>query len=248
MKARFLPAVLIAIGVGFLLYNLKIISFTPWDIFWPGLLILLGLTQLRALWRGPYSPRHNSGELVLWIALATLGFYMLLPRMGILVPSLPWQVIWPILLIAFGILKLLPGRGSRFRITKTSSFNEDLRYQSSFVGEIRRGPSDWVLDDLYIRQGIGSVSLDLTQAIIPQREIDLHISGYVGEAVLYLPPGLPFKAECSLSLGEITVLDRNETGSQKYVALQTADYDTAACKLNIKIHWKIGEVRIRQIN
>ena len=69
----------------------------------------------------------------------------------------------------------------------------------------------------------------------------------VGDASIYLPPGLPFKAECSLSLGEITVLDQNESGSGRHITTKSADYDTATRKVNIRVHWRIGEISIRQI-
>lgn len=125
-------------------------------------------------------------------------------------------------------------------------FDGDIHVKSSFIGEINRGPN-WVLDDLQLRQGIGSVNLDLTQAMIPNREVTLDVSGYIGEATIYLPPGLPFRAECSLSLGEITVLDHNESGSHKYVQMQSPDYETATQRVNIRVHWKIGEVSVHQI-
>lgn len=246
MNMPLIPAILIALGVGFLLHNLNILPFTPWALFWPALIIYFGLSQLRELKKRP-SSRQSSKELVFWLIITTLGFYLLLPRVGISVPSLPWKIIWPTLLIMLGVLKLFPGERPLFTFKKTSFSKQGPRYQSSFVGEIRRGPSNWVLDDLYVRQAIGSVSLDLTQAIIPDRKVELYVSGYIGDVAIYLPPGLPFKAECSLSLGDITVLEHNESGSQKYVATQTADYAQAGRKLDVQVHWKIGEVRIHQI-
>ena len=40
------PIILIGFGVGFLLYNLQVISFTPWQIVWPSLIIWLASSQL----------------------------------------------------------------------------------------------------------------------------------------------------------------------------------------------------------
>ncbi|HBN97315.1 MAG TPA: hypothetical protein DDZ66_13560, partial [Firmicutes bacterium] len=55
------------------------------------------------------------------------------------------------------------------------------------------------------------------------------------------------KAECSLRIGEITVLDHHESGTPRFVQTQSPDYDTATQKVNIRVHWKIGEISIRQI-
>ncbi|HHY10411.1 MAG TPA: cell wall-active antibiotics response protein [Firmicutes bacterium] len=246
MNLPLLPAVLIGLGVGFLLHNLNIISFTPWALLWPGLIIYVGLSQLRDLKRRP-SSGQSSKELVFWLIVTTLGFYLLLPRIGVLVPTLPWKIVWPALLIILGVLKLFPGKQPVFIFKKTGFTKQGPHYKSSFVGEIRKGPSNWVLDDLYVRQAIGSVSLDLTQAIIPEREVELYVSGYVGDVSIYLPPGLDFRAECSLGLGDLTVLEHNESGSQKYIVTETTGYAQAARRLNIQVHWKIGDVRVRQI-
>ena len=239
MDTKFFPVILIAFGVGFLLYNLGIIHFTPWDILWPTLLIWLGASQLRRIIKRGNASDDSAG-VALWLIVISVGFYLLLPTIGIPTPTLPRQVFWPLVLILIGVLKLLPGGRDMIK------FDGDVHVKSSLIAEINRGPN-WVLDDLQLRQGIGSVNLDLTQAMIPNREVTLDVSGYIGEATIYLPPGLPFRAECSLSLGEITVLDHNESGSHKYVQMQSPDYETATQRVNIRVHWKIGEVSVHQI-
>lgn len=244
---KWVPITLIGFGLGFLLYNLKIISFTPWAVLWPGLIIWLGASQLIQIKRRQRGAQ-DSWEIVLWLAVLTAGVYMLLPNIGISTPSIPWKMVWPVILIVLGVLTLFSGKPPFVKIHLTPGGKQRIGdYKSSFIGEFNRGPTNWVLDDTEIRQGIGSVNLDLTQAIVPDREVDIVVVGYVGEASIYLPPGLPFKAECSLSLGEITVLDHNESGSHRYLKTQSADYDTATRRVNIQVHWKVGEISIRQI-
>ncbi len=248
MGRKYGPLLLIAFGSGYLLYNLKIISFSPWSVLWPVLIIWFAVTQLIE----SKERQHRSGnswEIVLWLAVLTLGIYLLLPKIGITTPSIPWKIVWPAILIGIGVLKLLFGTPKFITFTrgqpKADSRTKDYKY--SLIGEFRRGPSSWVLDDLKIHQAVGSINLDLTQAIIPEREAKLDISGFVGDANIYLPPGLPFKAQCSLSLGDITVLELNESGSSRHIEMQTPDYEAATKKVNIKVRWKIGNINIRQI-
>lgn len=244
---KLFPVLLISFGVGFLLYNLQIISFTPWSILWPVLIIWFAGDQLVKIKRRQRGAA-DSWDIVLWLIVLTVGVYMLLPIIGIPMPSIPWKIVWPLGLVLLGLLVLFPGRSSVVKV----HFNPGGRkytgdFKSSFVGDFNRGPGNWVLDDTEIRQGVGSVKLDLTQAIIPDREVFIDVVGYVGDASIYLPPGLAFKAECSLGLGEITVLDQNESGGPRHVTQQSADYETATQKVNIRVHWKIGEISIRQI-
>lgn len=242
-----LPIVLITFGLGFLLYNLKLISFTPWDILWPALIIWLGASQLLQIIKKKRGT-EDSWEIALWLFVLTIGIYILLPNIGVATPAIPWKIVWPLILITFGILTLLPGKCNFIKVDLQPEGNRQSGdYKSSFIGEINRGPNSWVLDDLYIRHGIGSVKLDLTQAIIPDRETNIDVYGYIGEVAIYLPPGLPFKADCVLNVGEVTVIDHNESGPQKHIKTQSVDFDTATRKVNITIHWKIGEIRIHQI-
>lgn len=253
MKLNSLPVILIALGFGFLLYNLRIINFSPWELLWPGFIIWVGLNQLDEAGRRR-SRTDSSTQTVIGLIILAIGIYILLPIIGLNVPFIPWRLVWPIILIVIGLVKLLPGK-FRFSIPFVSidlqpshkRSNTQSEVRSSFVGEFKRGSSDWVVEDMEISHGVGTVQLDLTQAIIPEREVFIDISGYVGEATIYLPPGLPYKAECSLNFGEITVLDINESGSGRYLASKSVDYDTATRKVNIQIHWKIGEINIHQI-
>lgn len=239
--------ILIAFGVGFLLHNLGVIAFTPWILLWPGVLIWFGLRQLVAISRKRRGAQDSS-EIALWLVVVTLGVYLLLPELGITVPSIPWRLVWPLLLILMGVMLLLPGRKKIIKVQfGPGKSPQPTEYKKAFIGEFVRGPGSWVLEDLRLHQAIGTVNLDLTNAIIPDREVFLDISGYVGEASIYLPPGLPFRAECSIGLGEITVLDQNESGGNRYIHTQSTDYDQATKKVHIRAHWKIGEVTIRQI-
>lgn len=252
MRSSSFALALIAFGVGFLLYNLRIITFTPWELLWPGFVIWLGFSQLTEAHRRR-DRGDNSTQIVIGLILITIGTYLLLPVIGIRVPSIPWRTVWPLALILIGLFRLLPGK-MRFKvpgvIINLNPGGENRRFRetrTSLIGEFKRGPGNWVLEDMNLRHGIGSVYLDLTQAIIPDREVFIDVSGYAGEATIYLPPALPYKIECSLNLGEVTVLDINESGSGRHVETKSADYDTASRKVNIRVHWKVGEVSIHQI-
>lgn len=243
----FTAIILIAFGLGYLLHNLGLIGFTPWILLWPGVLIWFGIQQLVQISKKRRGSQDSS-EIALWLVVVTLGVYLLLPKLGITVPSIPWKLIWPLLLILMGVMLLMPGKKRVVKIHfESGGARHGLETKKGFVGEFTRGPGSWVLDDLRLHQSIGTVSLDLTNAIIPDREVFLDLTGYVGEASIYLPPGLPFRAECSVGLGELTVLNQNESGASRYIQIQSTDYEQATKKVNIQAHWKIGEISIRQI-
>lgn len=239
---------LILFGVIFLLYNLRIVTFTPWSLIWPGLIIWIGIDQLGDSLRNHRRGRNESWEIVLWITVTALGAYTLLLKIGVNIPTIPWNIIWPTILIIVG-LSMLFNKNKIVKIHKKGNHNTiwNKEYRSSFIGEFNKGPTSWVVEDMQIHQGIGSINLDLTNAIIPDREVIIEISGFIGDTNVYLPPDLPYNVEASLKVGEITILDHNESGTQRYINVKSNDYDRATKKVCISIDWKIGDVNVRQI-
>ena len=70
----------------------------------------------------------------------------------------------------------------------------------------------------------------------------------IGEATIYLPPDLPVRIECRLYAGEMSVLDRSESGANLGpITMESPGYAEAVKKLNIRVHWRIGDVKIRRI-
>lgn len=240
------PIILILVGFGFLLANLNIIPLNPWQafvVYWPAFLIFAGAYHLVKVFvrfghRGTVSV---SG--LLWSGFwILLGFYLLAPRVGWDIVPLSWNVIWPTALILLGLSQILQ---NRFRIFSGSSDADGP--MSSFVGEIHKGGASWVLDDMHIRHGVGEVHLDLTKAIIPDREVNIDIGGMVGEVTIYVPADLPIQAFCETSIGDITILDKHREGIGNSLHWKSVDYDHAVRKVNLDIHWKIGEIKVRSI-
>ncbi len=240
------PLLLILIGLGFLLANLGVIPITPWEAlvqYWPALLVILGVYHLaKVTIKGITRRRVSVSGLLFAVVLILLGLYILAPRIGWDVSPVSWSIVWPSALIAIGVIKLIQDRFDLFSFSVTSGPS-----RTSVVGEIRKGGSSWVLDDMRLRHGVGEVHLDLTQAIIPDREVNIDIAGIVGEVAIYIPADLPVQAQCESNIGEITVFDQHRDGLGNEVSYRSPNYDTATQKLNILVQWKIGEIKIRQI-
>lgn len=99
---------LIFFGALYLLYNLNLISFSPWGLLWPGLLIWFAGNQLVKTAKEGES--QDSWNIALWLSVLALGIYMLLPKIGISVPKIPWGIVWPLVLIGIGAAKILTGK------------------------------------------------------------------------------------------------------------------------------------------
>ncbi|MBV8051978.1 MAG: hypothetical protein JOZ80_12355 [Acidobacteriaceae bacterium] len=102
--------VLIGLGVIFLLKTMGVFEFSV-QIFWPCLLILLGLWLFARRWgivasNRVYTHSERMRGLVGPVVLVTIGGLSLIDNIG----GPGWHRTWPILLLAIGITKLLESR------------------------------------------------------------------------------------------------------------------------------------------
>ncbi len=235
-----IPLLLIIIGIGYLLANLGIISFTPWQTFihyWPVLIVLLGIKIGVNSFRDEKS--NNRGLLLFPLFLTAWGMFLLLPRLGFPGFKFTWGLIWPTGLIIIGLSTIINSR-------KTTRKN-NLGDHTIIIGELRRGGEAWYVDDTNISHGIGEVKFDFTNAVIPDKEIFFNISGLVGEVTIYLPPDLPLKAQCHIGVGEVSLLNECASGISRKVEFESVEYKSSTRKLNLVASLKIGDITIRRI-
>jgi lia operon protein LiaF len=246
----FLPLLIILTGIGYLLHNLGVIPITPWHVlrtYWPVLLIIFGLGEAYEAISKKGKRGGQMSDLIVPGLIILFGVYLLAPRIGLPEIRISWGIVWPVVLILLGISLLFDkDRVIRVQVNGREE-HRPLKTATSVIGEIRRGSTGWVVDDTFIRHGIGSVSLDLTQAIIPERQVSIDISGLIGESIIYLPPDVPVRADCRVEAGDVTVLDQNDSGIHRRITYTSPGYEQAVKKLDIRVYWKIGDVKIRRI-
>ena len=117
--------IIAAVGLSLLLQHMGVISFNPVVRFWPSLLILFGLMNLLT-----HSGRFFGFLLILVgavLQLNTLGY-----------TSLTWADLWPIALIAVGLLLMWGSLEARGFVRAKKGFFDNLRQQ---LAGAQDGPS-----------------------------------------------------------------------------------------------------------
>jgi predicted membrane protein len=183
-QARWIPAlILIAIGAAFLLNNLHIIPFHELFQYWPVVLIAVGLFRL--VDSSEASQRTVGGVLIVVGAVllaGTLGLY-----------SLSWNTIWPLVLIAAGVLMLVQRLSFDFGLNFDTRFsdgpvrNQWLRETAVFSGGKRRIRGDFKggkLDCIF-----GGFDVNLRQATMSADSVVLEINAVFGGAEVKVPEG-----------------------------------------------------------
>ncbi len=180
-----LGALVIALGVLFLLDSLNIFSFRLALSFWPTVLILLGVVKL-------LDTRSPNGTLIGW-GLILFGALLTLNRFGIFT-YFSWRQFWPLLLIGIGLSVVYKAMQSRKAVdtgyTKDdvgSEDNESVIEVISLLGSFERRVTTPTFRGGEITAIMGGCVLDLRDSSI-DGESTVSVFAAMGGITLKVPP------------------------------------------------------------
>jgi predicted membrane protein len=171
-------AILILIGLAFLLDHMGVISIDYLWRFWPLLLVFAGLVNFL------------SRERRAWGALLMLaGALLQLNQLGI--THFGWAQFWPMILIAAGLLVLWGALDRSHAPVVSSSSASDPRTtlnEAVVFGGLERRMTSQDFRGGEVTAIFGGVELDLTEASMQGNEITLAITAIFGGVELRVPP------------------------------------------------------------
>ncbi len=180
------------------------------------LLVLLGLYVFYA-----YGFRKKGLFLLVVGILVLLGHHLLL--------------ILSLILISLG-----------FFYIKSKQMHKNDRYiqKQKLLENIRWDDSPWVMRDMSLWFVVGEVHMDLSLAIIENKETTIMLQGIVGNIDLIVPEELGIAVESSVLFGQLDVEDRRETGMINKIVWQSPGFETSDTKVKLIISYVVGDVDI----
>lgn len=192
-----LGGMVVLLGVVFLLQNLGFFYVDRiWDL-WPVLLIAMGVSKAVS---GPSVRRRAFGAFFI-----AVGLVFLANSLGYL-PFDVWRLLWPVVLIAWGLLMLLRGFGRRdgtginpFHDAGTSTANR--LNETAVFGGIQRRVESQQFEGGEVTAVFGGVEVDLTQANTTKDEMFLEANAIFGGVELRIPDGWDATVQGTAILG-----------------------------------------------
>jgi predicted membrane protein len=165
------------VGVALLLDHMGIINVDHFWRFWPLILVVAGIANL------------SCRESRLWGIILVLGGVLLqLNQLGL--ASFSWAVIWPIALIAVGVLVMWGSLESRNKPATTTRFSGDPRTtlnETVVFGGIERKVTTQDFQGGQVNAVFGGVELDLREANMQGDDATLELNALFGGVDLRLP-------------------------------------------------------------
>lgn len=192
-KRSFLGIILIAVGVGFLLEQFQIITFSQvFSTYWPSILILIGLSGLFT------RKTSKFGD----ILLIVLGSLMQIDRLNLIDMNV-YKLFWPIILILVGIQIILSRNSITIDTKKNVNVNKEFNYNGrEFTKNITREND---INEFALLSGIetnnqsqefrggrataimGGIVIDLRSAKLYNNEAIIDLNTVMGGIEIYVP-------------------------------------------------------------
>jgi predicted membrane protein len=170
-------AIIVLIGLAFLLDNMGIIAIGKIWQFWPMLVVLVGVLN--------FASRHRAWGTFLVLA----GILLQLNQLGKI--HFGWAQFWPLMLIALGLLVLWGSFERRNRPILSGSKEGDPRTslnEAVVFGGLERRMTSQDFQGGDVTAIFGGVELDLTEANIQGNEAILAITAIFGGVEVRVPP------------------------------------------------------------
>jgi len=216
-------ALILSNAVGFTTVN-------PWSIvtmyFWPVVFVVIGLLFLigTRIW--------SVSRVITGLALMAIGALMVANRAGLLQiqSHKVWGLLWPVLLILFG-LQLL------------SSSRKGGRSWAIMSGISRTHPG-WVLRSNDYWALMGNVQLDLRKADIPEGKTTLAVTTVMGGAEIIVPQGLTVICQGTCILGGMHLFGRDYGGVLTTHEAQTGPVSSGGPVVRIHCTAVMGGIKV----
>jgi predicted membrane protein len=165
--------ILIVVGVVVLLDHLGYIQSRHLWVFWPLILVFSGVVRV---WQ--------QGKVGFGILLISFGVLLQLNTLGVI--HLNWDLLWPLGLIGFGLLKVWE-RFGKDKQSSTSPLGRDYVNELAFFGGVERRLNIKDFRGGNISAIFGGIELDFRSAEMAENEAVLELEAIFGGVELVVP-------------------------------------------------------------
>ncbi len=112
------------------------------------------------------------------------------------------------------------------------------------AGDVNLRPESIDPAGIKAEQGLGNITVDLTQATLNPGENAVLCSLGVGDLNVVVPQGVPLSAAVEIGAGSGRILGRQADGFSKKIRYEDTDYSNADIKIKLKAKIGLGDVTV----
>ncbi len=117
--------------------------------------------------------------------------------------------------------------------------------KQKLVDSVRLGREPWILRNSSTWYIIGETYIDLSLAILEQKETTVILQGVVGDVDIKVPDDIGVAVTASISFGQIQVANERESGVMNKLVWQSPNYELCDHRVKLVLSYIVGDIKIK---
>jgi Cell wall-active antibiotics response LiaF, C-terminal len=199
----------------------------------------------------PVGPRPPLGRLAFGALLIAAGVVWLLGALDIV--DVPVQSVLPIALIAVGVALVAGARtgrhggllvlGTILTVVLALLASFDVRLQGG-VGQKNAHPIPGEPVETDYRLSVGQLTIDLTDADLPEATTDIHARVGIGQLTVRVPRSVAVFVRGEAGAGQLRLLGREESGLNRELTVSSRPASAGAPRLRLFLTVGLGQIEV----
>ncbi|MFS1514108.1 cell wall-active antibiotics response protein LiaF [Chengkuizengella sp. SCS-71B] len=205
-----------------------VLIFAGLYLLFGNLIGFLTVAALILIWFG--AKRVRIGEKNKGYLLVVVGIIILISNHVMFVVGL--------VLIAFGYFYMKSDK---------QKLDEPFMQKQNIVQSIKWDKKQWTLKNMMIRSVVGEIKMDVSHALIEEKESKVVMQGIVGDIDIIVPDHIGVMLESTITIGEIGLNWEKEAGIMNKCTWTSPNYATSDVKIHFVVSYIIGDINIKII-
>lgn len=146
---------------------------------------------------------------------------------------------------AFVLAIILISLGYFFLRSKQVHHDENYIQKQKIIDSIRLGNEPWILKNSSMWNVIGEINIDLSLAILEQKETTVILQGVIGDIDIIVPEDIGVSVTSSVVFGQIDVAMNKEAGVMNKVSWNSPNYESCDHRVKLVVSYLVGDIDIK---
>lgn len=122
---------------------------------------------------------------------------------------------------------------------------QDYLKKHKWIDSVRLGKEPFILKNSSMANIIGEINIDLSLAILEQRETTLIVQGIIGDIDIIVPEDIGISVTSSIVFGQIDVAMQKEAGVMNKLHWVSPNFDRCEHRVKLIVSYLVGDIDIK---
>ncbi len=130
---------------------------------------------------------------------------------------------------------------------KSKKVHQDDSYnkKQSLLESIKWDKEPWVLKNMSLWSVVGEIRMDLSLALIEQKETTLILQGVVADVDIIVPVDMGLQVNGSVLFGQLDTGHQKQAGFMNKIIWKSPNYETSEHQLILELTYIVGDINIK---